>query len=386
MRGHRTHRLALIATLATVVATSPVLAQPGDIEMDADPVAPATPTPAPTDPATGTAPDAPASPVKDPKVAKKWLDAATTLVKKGDQLTKQGKAEEAKTSYANAAVAYGKAIEASDDISIQLSLANALHRSGDVLGAMKACKVVLAAQGVKPEVAKKAQTKLDELSLEVGVVTLTVTPEGTAISMGGTQIGEAPMTEPLVLAPGTHVITLTAVGYQPKDIEIKIEAGGESDRKVDLEPIPMVTKAVEPELVPEKPAEVAKPSVLPIYIGGGATVGLVLLATVTGIVAIGYHNNYEQSVLPDERADNRSSGKAFALTTDLALLGAVGAAAFTAYWYTVKYRPAARISAERQARRPAGRSESGVLPYSAKVDVLPWVQSDAGGLTAVGSF
>lgn len=382
MRGHRTHRLALIASLtasATLVASSPVLAQPADIEMDADPVAPATPTPAPAD---VPMPDAPAAPAKDPKVAKKWLDAATTLVRKGDQLTKQGKADEAKTSYVNAAVAYGKAIEASDDVAIQLSLANALHKSGDVLGAMKACKVVLAAQGVKPDITKKAQTKLDELLLEVGVVTLTVTPEGTAVSMGGTQIAEAPLTEPLVLAPGTHVITLTAVGYQPKDVEIKIEAGGESDRKVDLEPIPMVTKAIEPELVPEKPPEIARPSLLPIYIGGGATVGLVLLATVTGMVAIGYHKNYEDAVLPDERADNRSSGKAFALTTDLALLGAVGAAAFTTYWYMVKYRPAARIAdtgPERQALR--GRSD-----LSPKVDVLPWVQSDAGGLTAVGSF
>lgn len=373
MRGHRTHRLALIA-FATLVATSPVLAQPagGEIDMDADPQAPAQPA-QPAPPPADDAPPAQAPVVKDPKVAKKWLAAAATLVKKGDQLTKQGKVDEAKTSYANAAVAYGKAIESSDDVSIQLSLANALHKSGDVLGAMKACKVVLAAQGVKPDVTAKAQTTLDQLSLEVGVVTLTVTPEGAAIMMGGTQIGEAPLTEPLVLMPGTHVITLTAVGYQPKDVEIKIEAGSESDRKVDLEPIPMVTKPVEVEIVPEKPPEVAKPSLLPIYIGGGATVGLVLLATVTGIVAIGYHDNYEKSVLPNERADNRSSGKAFALTTDIALLGAAGAAAFTTYWYMVKYRPAEKVSAERQA-------------LGSKVDVLPWVQSDAGGLTAVDSF
>jgi hypothetical protein len=131
-------------------------------------------------------------------------------------------------------------------------------------------------------------------------------------------------------------------------------------------------KPVEP-IILEKPPEPPKPSMLPIYVGGGATVGLVLLATVTGIVAIGYHDNYEKSVLPDEREDNRSSGKAFALTTDLALLGAVGAAAFTTYWYMAKYRPAVEAQAERHALGP-------------KVDVVPWVLSDAGGLTAVGSF
>jgi hypothetical protein len=366
------HRLAWIA-VATLVAAPPVLAQPaGDADVEADPQAPEQPSQPPADDAP-PAPDEPPAVVKDPKVAKKWLAAASTLVKQGDKLTKQGKTDEAKTSYGNAVVAYGKAIEASDDISIQLSLATVLDKSGDIVGAMKACKVVLAAQGVKPDVLKKAQTKLDDLSMKVGIVTLAITPEGTAITMGGTPIGEAPLTEPIVLPPGTHVLTLTAVGYQPKDLELKIEAGSETDRKVDLEPIPMVTKPAEPELVPEKPAEPSGPSKLPLYIGGGATVGLVLLATVTGIVAIGYHGNYEKSVLPDERADNRSSGKAFALTTDLALLGAAGAAAFTTYWYVVKYRPAARITAERQAVGP-------------KVDVVPWVQSDAGGLTAVGSF
>jgi hypothetical protein len=371
------HRLAWIA-VATLIATPPVFAQPagGEIDMDAAPQAPAQPAPPsqpPKDDAPPAQPPADAAPVKDPKVAKKWLDAANTLVKQGDKLTKQGKVDEAKTIYANAAVAYGKAIESSDDVAIQLSLANALDKSGDVVGAMKACKVVLAAQGAKPDVTKKAQTKLDELTGKIGVVTLAITPEGTAISMGGTQIGEAPLAEPLVLPPGTHVLTLTAVGYQPKDIELKIEAGSESERKVDLEPIPMVTKPAEPEIIPEKTAGPTGPSRLPLYVGGGATVGLVLVATITGIIAIGYHSNYEQSVLPQERADNRSSGKAFALTTDIALLGAVGAAAFTTYWYMVKYQPQAHAMAERQAVGP-------------KVDVLPWVQSDAGGLTAVGSF
>jgi hypothetical protein len=373
MKGHRMHRLAGIA-VATLIAAPPVFAQPaGGIDMESDPQAPAQPSPPPTDDAPAAAPAEPPPVVKDPKVAKKWLGAGNTLVKQGDKLAKQGKTDEAKTSYTNAAVAYGKAIESSDDVAIQLSLANALDKSGDVIGAMKACKIVLAAEGAKPDVMQKAQTKLDELSMKVGVVTLAITPEGTAITMGGTPVGEAPLTEPLVLPPGTYVLTLTAVGYQPKDLEVKIEPGSETDRKVDLEPIPMVTKPAEPELLPEKPVEPAGPSRVPLYVGGGVTAGLVLLATVTGIVAIGYHGNYESSVLPDERADNRSSGKAFALTTDLALLGAAGAAAFTTYWYVVKYRPAARVSAERQAVGP-------------KVDVVPWVQSDAGGFTAVGSF
>lgn len=57
--------------------------------------------PAPDGEAAPPADAPPAEPpvVKDPKVAKKWLQAGNTLLRKGDQQTKQGKTDEAKTSY-----------------------------------------------------------------------------------------------------------------------------------------------------------------------------------------------------------------------------------------------------------------------------------------------
>lgn len=357
MRGQR---LALIV-VSTLGMKSAALAQPaeGDIEMPEEPAAPE---------------EGEAVVVKDPKVAKKWMQAAHTLMQKGDQLTKQGKTAEAKTSYENAATAYGKAIEAGDDLSLHLQLALAHEKAGDLAAAMKHARVVIAAQGIKPDVAKKAQAKLDDLSMKVGLVTLTIEPDGTAVLIDGKQVGEAPLVEPLVFTPGTHVVAFSAVGFQPKDLELKIEAGSESERKVVLEPVPIVTKQVQPEEeVEEAPPPAPRPSLMPIYVGGGATLGLAMIATVTGIIAVGKHGAYEDSVSPTERADLRSSGKTLALVTDLCLVGAIGAAAFTTYWYMVKYRPVASALAEREARGP-------------KVDVVPWVQLDAGGLAAVGSF
>jgi hypothetical protein len=251
-------------------------------------------------------------------------------MKKGDALAKQGKAAEAKTHYENAATAYQKAIEASDDgTALQLQLANAFDKAGDAIGAMQVLKVV-AAQTAKADLASKAQTKLDELSMKVGIVTLSITPEGTSISIGGKPVGEAPLSEPLVLMPGAHTMSFTAVGYQPKDVEIKVEAGSESERKIELEPVPMVTQPVTTaDVDTAAPAEPKAPSLLPIYIGGGATIGLVLIGTVTGIAAIGKHGQYDDSVSQNERTDLRSSGKTLALVTDLCLVGAIGAAAFT---------------------------------------------------------
>lgn len=367
---------SLVASLAMLVTTiSPGFAQPAEDEIELSGDTPAQDPPASEPPAEAPA-EAPAEPpvVKDPKVARKWLRAATTLMTKGDQLTRQGKAEEAKTNYVNAVTAYTRAIEAGDDTSLHYNIALALEKAGDLPTAMKHLNTVLAAADIKPDVLKKAQAKLDELLMAVGIVKLAITPDGTAVSLGGQPIGDAPLPEPLVLMPGNYLVTFEAVGFQPKDLELKVEAGSETERTIALDPVPIVTKPQAPEPLPEivKP-EPARPSLLPIYIGGGATLGLAMVATITGIMAVGKHGDYVDATSPVAREDARSSGKALALATDLCLVGAIGAAAFTTYWYMYRYRPEERALAERQALR-------------SKVDVVPWVQSDAGGLSAVGSF
>lgn len=362
-------RTVLLAAL--VALPSLAYAQGGDIEMEGDPLPPDAP-----------APDT--APVKDPKAVKTWQTAGDTLLKKGDVQTRQGKAAEAKTSYDNAATAYRKAIDASEDgVPLHLQLATALDKAGDAVGATKALEVIVAAQATaKPDLVKKAQAKLDELSMKIGLVALTIIPEGTTVSLGGKQIGEAPLTEPLVLMPGTYVLSLAAVGYQPKDVELKVEAGSESERKIELEPVPIKTTPVSSEPVEETIAlvEPAKPSLLPIYVGGGAAAGLLVIGAVTGIAAVGKAGQYSDSVSENERTDLRSSGRTLALVTDLCIVGAIGAAAFTGYWYWYKYRPVAKALAERQAVRHPKKTPV------AKVDVLPWVQPDAGGLVAVGAF
>lgn len=376
-------RLALIVGASLCISTT-ALAQPaeGEIEMEGDP-APAESPPEPDqapEPEAELAPDQaapeqPPAPVKDPKMARKWLRAGDQLVRRGDQLTRRGQVDEALQQYKNAVTAYRRSIEAGDDVSVNYQLAIAEDKAGLTADAIKHLKLVLAAEGVKPRIVKTAQSKLDELSMKVGVVKLSITPDGTQVAIEGKPIGETPLSESLVLMPGVYKVTLTAVGFQPKDLDLKIEAGSESERNIELEPVPVVTQApaVEDPL-PEVPAETPRgPNMLPLYIGGGAAIGLTLAATVTGIVAVSKHGTYtDAAATPSQRADAQSSGKTFALVTDLCIVGAVGAAAFTAYWYQFKYRPEARERAERDTQ--------------AKVDVLPWVQPQAGGVTVAGSF
>ena len=341
--------------LVGLVAT-PALAQ------EAEPEAPAPPA------AQTPAPEAPA---KDPKLAKKWKDAGDKLIAKGDQLAKAGKPD-AKTQYDNAVTAYGKAIEAGDDPAVVLSLVVALDKAGNTGEAIKTIKKLAATPNLKPDLAKKIEAKADELSMKVGMLTLQITPEGTQISIDGEQAGEAPMTEPMILTPGTHKISLTAGGFLPKELELKIEAGSESERKIALEVAPVVAKPV--EVVPEQPPPPPHgPSPVPLFIGGGATVGLGLIMTVTGIIAVSEHSTFtDPKTSAADREDARGSGKTFAAVTDVCLVGALAAGAFTAYWYFFRYKPQARAFAERKPE--------------AKLDFAPWVQPQAGGLAVAGSF
>ena len=345
-------RLALVACLCLVPAFA--LAE-DDVEMEGDP------------------PEQ-AQVVKDPKVAKKWLDAGRQLVQKGDYQTRAKKLDEAKTLYDNAITAYEKAIESSDDPNIYFDLAAVEEKAGKLDRAAIHFRTLVKAQGAKPDLVKKATARFDDLSMKTGLVTIVSKPEGATLSIDGNELGKTPLADALVLMPGTYKIAIVADGYVTKELELQIEAGSESERTIELEagksipvekPRPVVVEKPEMPIAPPPPAG---PSKVPLYAGLGATGGFVLIAAITGIAAVGKHSTFkDEDASPGDRADAKDSGKTLALVTDLCLVGALASGGFTAYWYYFKYKPA------------KGKIE-------AKTAVMPWVKPDAGGLSFAGSF
>lgn len=312
---------------------------------------------------------------KDPHAAKKWLAAGKELVSRGDRLARAKKHEDAKTQWTNAATAFQNAIAAGDDPNVYADLAAVEEKLGKLDAAATHYRTLIGTtSGVRADVMKRAKARFDDLTMEVGQVTLIVKPEGTAISIGGAEVGKTPMTAPLILMPGTYTVSFAADGFQPKDVEINVDAGSERERTLELEPIEVNVAAPEPEEPEDKPVVVAShaPSKLPLYVGGGATIGFAAAAVVTGLLARSKHSTF---VAPETstpaREDARTSGKRLAVVSDVALGGAVVAAGFTAYWYFAKYRPAhAKHESEREA----------------KLEVAPWVQFDGGGFAVAGSF
>jgi len=376
---------ALLASLAVVRVSSAQPAGGGagsDIEMEPEPAGSASSTPAKAGSAASapapSEPSEPAPPPKDPKLAKKLYAAAQGFERKGDQLAKQNKADDAKAQFLEAVNAYGKAIEQADpvDPTWTLALAIAEDKSGDPASAFKHVKALVATQpSLKADVLKKAQAKLDELDGKVGKVTLTVKPDGTQIMIAGKTVGEAPMTEALVLSPGTYTVSFAAVGFEPKDAELKIEAGSESERKIDLSPVKVQIHPRETEPEPEHPIA-TKPNMVPLYVGGGATAVLLVTSIVYDFKAKHQHDIYTamKTTTPD-RLDARDNGKLFAHVADITLVGTLGAAAFTGYWYWYKVRPAM-----------AAQGTAGTTEKQAKVEVAPWVQPGATGFIVGGQF
>jgi hypothetical protein len=340
-------RLALVVTLCL----APTLAFADDVEMEGDP---------------------PAQIVKDPKVAKKWLQAAQQLVQKGDAATRAKKTDDAKTNYENAITAYEKSIEAGDDPNVYFDLAVVEEKAGKLDRAATHFRTLIKAQGARADLVKKATARFDDLTTKTGLVTIIAKPEGATISISGNEVGKTPLAEPLVLMPGTYSFAIMADGHVTKEVELKIEAGSESERTIQLEegksePPPKR----EPERPIEKPiaaAPPAGPDKLPLYVGAGAAGGFVLIATITGIMAVGKHSTFEdENASPGARADAKDAGKTLAVVTDICIVGALAAGGFTAYWYFRKYKPAQQ-------------------KMETKTAVVPWVKPDAGGLSLAGSF
>jgi PEGA domain len=374
-RRRRSISAALAAAVLALATPGSARAQgkapAGEIEME--------PAPEPAAPAASE-PVAPAEAkrAKDPRAARTQLLAGQRLMQKGAYFAARKRPDQARAQFESAALAFQKALDASDEPEARFELAGADDKLGKLDEAVKQLRIVVAAPGLRPEVAKQAAAKLLELSAKVGVVTLTVAPDGASITLGGIELGTAPLRAPLVLMPGTYTLAFVAEGFEPKDAEITVEPGTETTHAVELEAIKIVVEPVRPLVVATVVPEAPPPprSKVPLVVGGGITVVAIAGATVAGVLALRRHDTFAGAMTSAiDRQDARDAGTRLARVSDVAIGTAVVAAGFTTGWYFFKYRQ--RPEKPEVRRSPAG---------NAKLDVVPWVQPQSGGVTIAGWF
>ncbi len=215
-----------------------------------------------------------------------------------------------------------------------------------------------------------AQTRLKALKATLPAeVAIVATPDGANVSIDGETAGVTPLT--VKLPAGTHKITVSKEGYEPRSLDIEAVGGEKLEQRVELvqakpEPVP-AAPAPPPPAPPPPPPPPPKPerSMVPAYVtlgiaGAGAVVG-----TIFGIAALSAKSDFDDA----PSVDHADSVERNALIADMAFgvaitLGITGVVLLT----TGDDDGAQESTARREPKR--------------RIDVAPYVGPTGGGAAA----
>jgi PEGA domain len=104
---------------------------------------------------------------------------------------------------------------------------------GRPVDAVDALSAVVGAGSLSPEQRERAQSTLTDQQARIGRVSVTTLPDGATIDIDGVEVAKTPLTAPLRVAEGSHVIGAVAEGYAHAHKEIVV--AGNADASVSFE-------------------------------------------------------------------------------------------------------------------------------------------------------
>lgn len=104
---------------------------------------------------------------------------------------------------------------------------------GRPVNAVEALEPVVTAGALTGEKADRAKRTLEDQKARIGRLTVTTKPEGARIEIDNVEVAKTPLTGPLRVAEGNHIVGAIAEGYAPARKEIVV--AGNSDASVSLE-------------------------------------------------------------------------------------------------------------------------------------------------------
>jgi PEGA domain len=380
-------RIALVAALGAlgVTAFTSAAHAADPVKPAADKAAPASAAPAPTAKAVAAPTKAPVAPpgalAKGPTLAgaapaapppdKKTKDAARKAYGEGEKAY-------AANDFAAAYTGYAKANELIPSAHASYWAAKSLDQGGKVDDAVKGYEALLADPGsskIGEDKLADAHTRLATLKAgQVGEVTVSTAAVGAVLLVdGAAQPGPLPAT--LKLAPGPHKLTLTAEGYDVKEVDVQVTAGTKVEQSVEMmphappppppPPVPEIAPAPPPPPPPEKHSKV------PAYVTLGIATGGAIVGTIFGVKALQAKSDYDSDPTTKHADDTERN----ALIADMAFgvavtLGVTGIVLLTSSDDAPEAPKAAKLH----------------LPPKRTFNVLPYVGRESGGAAARFTF
>lgn len=299
----------------------------------------------------------------DTDTARQLLEQGDAYLARGDARRAKGREKRAQAYYEKALGSYQKAFELVPKTAIYFAIANAESRLGRYQDAIEHYQKVLA-EVDNAELTAMARRELEALSVHVATLIVHIEPKGAELSIDADLRGVAPIEQPIMLAPGEHIITVTADGYTPYEVTLSLALGSRTEKRITLEKMAVLVKEPKSldDQVEQNPLDMPetrvprKPSKKPLIIGSLATGGLLATSVVTGVLGLSEEDQTLQIV------------------GVVAGVAALGAAGYTTYHYFGVYRP--KRAAFRRAQRVAGP----------KLWWTPYVHGHGGGMAVGGLF
>ncbi|HYO98407.1 MAG TPA: PEGA domain-containing protein [Polyangiaceae bacterium] len=292
----------------------------------------------PASPATGSAPVAAPKPAATPATPqtseakpappdKKTRDAARKAYTQGEKAFAAG-------DYATAQTAFAEANQLIASPHAQYWMAKSLDQQSKFAEAVAAYESFIAS----PDASRAGEDKIIEargrvIELKqqlVAHVEVITTPAGAVVSVDGKpQPGTTPLT--LQLPPGPHRLTLSATGYETREVELEAKPGEKLEQRLELAAVPPPAPPVaEPPPLPAPvlpPPAPEKRSMTPAFITlaiGAAGSGL---RSFVGIMALSAKSDYDDrpsaSAADDTERNALISDMAFGVAITLGVTGIV---------------------------------------------------------------
>jgi len=258
--------------------------------------------------ATAGAPDKPKAPDKKTK------DAARKAYGEGEKAYAAGDFSAAHTGFM-------KANELIPSAQASYWATKSLDQGGKSDDAIKGYEALLAdpnATKIGEEKLTDARNRLAALKAAlVGEVTVSTTAPGAVLSVDGTP-QPGPLPAVLKLSPGPHKLTLTAEGYDAKEVDLQVQAGTQVQQSIEMAPhapppvAPVAVAVAAPPPPPPPPPE--KHSKVPAYVTLGIAAGGAVVGTIFGVKALSSKSDFDDNPTSQNADDTERN----ALIADMA--------------------------------------------------------------------